>query len=85
MPSYFPNKRNRPLGGGINPRAASNRGGRKYNLEKATSFVSGGRRIGDGVTASAKNNIVGFKRAGVRGSRKGLVAFLFKKRFVCAH
>tara|TARA_B100000003_G_scaffold190340_1_gene188308 strand:- start:6746 stop:8653 length:1908 start_codon:yes stop_codon:yes gene_type:complete len=76
MPSYFQNKRNKPLGGGINPRAASNRGGRKYNLEKATSFVSGGRRIGDGVTASAKNNIVGFKRAGVRGSRKGLDALV---------
>ena len=93
MPSNFPNKRNRPLGGGINPRAASNRGGRKYNfsgsmdpaeysmmmrkkkgdaladaygmnpeqfdahmrnkIAKATSFVSGGRRMGDGVTTSA--------------------------------
>ena len=76
MPSYFPNKRNRPLGGGINPRAASNRGGRKYNLEKATSFVSGGRKIGEGVAASAKSNIVGFKRSGVRGSRKGLDALI---------
>ena len=116
MPSNFPNKRNRPLGGGINPRAASNRGGRKYNfsgsmdpaeysmmmrkkkgdaladaygmnpeqfdahmrnkIAKATSFVSGGRRMGDGVTTSAKNNIVGFKRAGVRGSRKGLDALV---------
>ena len=76
MPSYFPNKRNRPLGGGINPRAASNRGGKKYNLEKATSFVSGGRKIGEGVAASAKSNIVGFKRGGVRGSRKGLDALI---------
>jgi len=116
MPSYFQNKRNKPLGGGINPRAASNRGGIKYNfsgsmdpaeysmmmrkkkgdaladsygmtpeefdahmrnkISKATKFVSGGRRIGDGVTASAKNNIVGFKRAGVRGSRKGLDALV---------
>ena len=116
MPSNFPNKRNRPLGGGINPRAASNRGGRKYNfsgsmdpaeysmtmrkergdaladaygmnpeqfdahmrnkIAKATSFVSGGRRMGEGVTTSAKNNIVGFKRAGVRGSRKGLDALV---------
>lgn len=116
MPSNFPNKRNKPLGGGINPRAASNRGGRKYNfsgsmdpaeysmtmrkergdaladaygmnpeqfdahmrnkIAKATSFVSGGRRMGDGVTTSAKNNIVGFKRAGVRGSRKGLDALV---------
>ena len=116
MPSYFPNKRNRPLGGGINPRAASNRGGRKYNfsgsmdpaeysmmmrkkkgdaladaygmdpeqfdahmrdkISKATNFVSGGRKIGEGVAASAKSNIVGFKRGGVRGSRKGLDALI---------
>lgn len=116
MPSYFPNKRNRPLGGGINPRAASNSGGRKYNfsgsmnpaeysmmmrkkkgdaladaygmdpeqfdahmrdkISKATNFVSGGRRIGEGVSASAKSNIVGFKRSGVRGSRKGLDALI---------
>lgn len=116
MPSYFPNKRNRPLGGGINPRAASNRGGRKYNfsgsmnpaeysmmmrkkrgdaladaygmdpeqfdahmrdkISKATNFVSGGRKIGEGVAASAKSNIVGFKRSGVRGSRKGLDALI---------
>ena len=116
MPSYFPNKRNRPLGGGINPRAASNSGGRKYNfsgsmnpaeysmmmrkkkgdaladaygmdpeqfdahmrdkISKATNFVSGGRKIGEGVSASAKSNIVGFKRSGVRGSRKGLDALI---------
>ena len=116
MPSNFPNKRNRPLGGGINPRAASNSGGRKYNfsgsmnpaeysmmmrkkkgdaladaygmdpeqfdahmrdkISKATNFVSGGRKIGEGVSASAKSNIVGFKRSGVRGSRKGLDALI---------
>ena len=76
MPSNFPDKRKKPLGGGINPRAALNRGGKKYNLAKATSFVSGGRRMGEGVTASGKNNIVGFKRGGVRGSRKGLDALV---------
>ena len=116
MPSNFPDKRKKPLGGGINPRAASNRGGIKYNfsgsmdpaeysmmmrkkkgdaladsygmtpeefdahmrnkISKATKFVSGGRRMGEGVTASGKNNIVGFKRAGVRGSRKGLDALV---------
>lgn len=120
MPNYFPDKRKlgKPLGkspglsGGINPRAASNRGGRRYNfsgsmnpaeysmmmrkkngdalakasgmspeqfdtnmrnkIANATKFVSGGRKIGEGVTAAGKNNIVGFKRGGVRGSRKGL-------------
>ena len=116
MPSNFPDKRKKPLGGGINPRAASNRGGRKYNfsgsmdpaeysmmmrkkkgdslakaygmtpeqfdahmrnkVSKATSFVSGGRRMGEGVTTSGRNNIVGFKRGGVRGSRKGLDALV---------
>lgn len=120
MPEYFPDRRRlgKPLGrspglsGGINPRAASNRGGKKYNfsgsmdpaeysmmmrkkngdalakasgmdpeqfdahmkkkIANATKFVSGGRKMGEGVTASGKNNIVGFKRGGVRGSRKGL-------------
>ena len=32
--------------------------------------------MGEGVTASGKNNIVGFKRGGVRGSRKGLDALV---------
>ena len=45
-------------------------------ISKATKFVSGGRRMGEGVTASGKNNIVGFKRGGVRGSRKGLDALV---------
>ena len=76
MPSYFPNKRNRPLGGGINPRAASNRRGKKYNLANATGFISGGRRMGEGVTTSGKGNIGGLKRAVVRGSRKGLDALV---------
>ena len=129
MPEYFPDRRRlgKPLGrspglsgqysAAINPRSASNRGGRKYNfsgsmnpaeysmmmrkqkgdalanaygmtpeqfdshmrdkIAKATKFVSGGRKMGEKVTASAKNNIVGFTRGGgVRGSKGGLNALV---------
>lgn len=45
-------------------------------LSDAVNFVSGGRKMGDGVTATAKNNVVGFSRGGVRGSKGGLNALV---------
>lgn len=121
MAEYFPDRRKlRTLqstspglsgtySAAINPRAAKNRGGRRYNfsgsmdpreysmmmrkqkgdalakaygmtpeefdshmrnkISKATNFVSGGRKMGAGVSAAARNNIVGFKRAGVKPVR----------------
>jgi len=41
----------------------------RNKISKATNFVSGGRKMGAGVSAAARNNIVGFKRAGVKPVR----------------